>query len=400
MLLYTSISTILIALGLIIQNFKINRHAVLLGAALICLSWYGIVHYMVVYSKWPTAIAVFYNHFTPLSLCAGPFLYLYVRGSVRDDTRFYKHDLLHFIPALIQLIGIFPWICIPWNEKLYLSQVISENVDVLYRMKTNLFYPTGISVLLRSVTIVLYCLLSLQVIFSYNISEYKINKVPQEQLLIFFRWLNIGLTLVFVMMLLFTFYLIDAINTSPSLALENSKFLNQICGLVFIGLAIVPLLYRSVLYGLPQYNSPEESGTVKFEMPALSLAYVTYLEECEPNPFTALAKQLLYYIDSSESFLHADYSIQSCATDLKVPTLHIDYCITQLLKTSFEELIKTYRIEYAKKKIGSLQNRSIKLSDLATQSGFASVKAFNHAFTSYTGISPQNYTASLHHKLD
>jgi hypothetical protein len=70
---------------------------------------YGIAHYFVLYGKSPFWLAVFYNHFTPLTLLLGHFLLFYFRETLDDTNQLKKSDIFHFIPAVIHLIGIVPY---------------------------------------------------------------------------------------------------------------------------------------------------------------------------------------------------------------------------------------------------------------------------------------------------
>ena len=129
MLLYVSIFTILLSLLLLFNNWVVNKNAAFLSMFLINSSIYGIAHYFVVYGKSPFWLAVFYNHFTPLMLLLGPFLLFYVRGTLNDSYRMVWYDFLHFIPALIHLIGIIPYSVQPWEKKMAIANTIINDID-------------------------------------------------------------------------------------------------------------------------------------------------------------------------------------------------------------------------------------------------------------------------------
>ena len=109
MLLYISLLLLLLSLILIIYNWKLNNNAIFIGLFFSLIAIYGLVHYFVVYGKSVFWLTLFYNHFSPFFLLAGPFLYFYVRGTLKDRQGLKRQDAFLLIPALIHLSGVLPY---------------------------------------------------------------------------------------------------------------------------------------------------------------------------------------------------------------------------------------------------------------------------------------------------
>lgn len=109
MLLFICLTICVLAILLTFYNWHRNKTAIYLAAFLVTISVYGLAHYFAVDGKSAFWLAIFYVHFTPLNLLAGPFLYFYIRGTLNDRSEISRNDIIHFIPAIIHLIGIIPY---------------------------------------------------------------------------------------------------------------------------------------------------------------------------------------------------------------------------------------------------------------------------------------------------
>lgn len=129
MLLYISLLLVVLSLILIVHNWKLNNNAVFIGLFFSLIAFYGLVHYFVVYGKSVFWLAIFYNHLSPLFLLAGPFLYFYIRGTLKDRQGLKRKDALHFIPAIIHFISIIPYYIASYSYKESVAKMIIENVE-------------------------------------------------------------------------------------------------------------------------------------------------------------------------------------------------------------------------------------------------------------------------------
>ena len=118
MLLYISLLTIILSVLLIGYNWGINRNTIYLGAFFSILATYGLTHYFTIYTYSPFWLAIFFSNFSPLWFLVGPLLLFYYRGTLTDNSRLKKSDIIHFVPFIIQLVGTFPYLISPFSHKI------------------------------------------------------------------------------------------------------------------------------------------------------------------------------------------------------------------------------------------------------------------------------------------
>ena len=159
MLVYIAITSLLLALLLLINNLTKNKTAIFIAVFFIIISIYGITHYFTIYGKDPFYLALFYIHFTPFYLLLGPLLFFYVRGTLNDSSRLSKTDFLHFLPAIIHGIGITPYVFQSFSSKIEKVGLILENVNAIMTLDSNIFYDAKISFLLRAGLLLIYILI-------------------------------------------------------------------------------------------------------------------------------------------------------------------------------------------------------------------------------------------------
>lgn len=120
---------ILLAIILIIYNWKTNKNAGFIGGFFLMVAMYGLTHFLSVYGKSAFWLALFYNNISPFMLLSGPFLYFYVRGTLKDRQGLKSKDYFHFVPAAIHLIGISAYLFTPFSYKKEVAQLIINNFD-------------------------------------------------------------------------------------------------------------------------------------------------------------------------------------------------------------------------------------------------------------------------------
>ena len=392
MLLYVSLFTILLSLILLVNNWKVNTNAIYLALFLISASMYGIAHYFVLYGKSPFWLAVFYNHFTPLMLLLGPFLFFYVRGTLDDTTQLKKSDIFHFIPALIHLIGIVPYSLQSFSEKTQIASRIIENVDAILDINTNYFYSTTVNFILRPVLLLIYILCCMYLIWKrFSTTHFDAN-IPKKQLLISFRWLIILIMSLFFIVVEFLIITFNSIQHKPSVGLVNSYPLYILSGVAYCIMSFSLLLFPNILYGFPKRVEVKKQN-VKKQKPTLEIQ-AEVLEQIEDDPFFELSESIKVYLEKEKPFLNAAFSISDIALAMKVPQNHVAYCINSIMLTKFATLKSDLRIDYAVKLLSGNLNDSFTIEGIAQQSGFKTRASFYGAFKEKTGMTPTEFIAA------
>jgi AraC-like DNA-binding protein len=393
MLLYVSLFTILLSLILLINNWDINRNAIYLALFLICASIYGIAHYFVVYGKSSFWLAIFYNHFTPLMLLLGPLLLFYVRGTIKDNFRLSNWDAVHFIPALIHLIGIIPYSLLPFEEKIRIAHTIITNVDEIITINTNYFYNSAISFVIRPVLLlgyILYCMMLLWKRFKN--SKLDVD-VPQKQLFISLRWLIILLVSLFFIVFEFLIITYNSLTIKPSVGLINSYPLYILSGAAYGIMSLSLLMFPNVLYGIPKrIVEKEKNKEVK-----LKKHVVTLQDESAPleeDPFYELSESIKVYLEKERPYLNSDFSLSDIALAMQVPQNHVSYCINTIMQTKFSTLKADLRINYTLELFSGKLKESYTIEGIAQQAGFKTRASFYSAFKEKTGVTPTEFIAT------
>jgi uncharacterized membrane protein YbhN (UPF0104 family) len=160
MLLYLSLFTILLSFVLLVYTKKSNSNAFYLTLFFILSSTFGLAHHFVFQTTDLFWIAVFFNHFVPFMFLIGPFLYFYVRATLNETKKLSGKDILHFVPALISLLGTIPYYCTPFATKISIAQQLIDHINSIRSINVNLFYDAGESFVLRTILCLAYVLFS------------------------------------------------------------------------------------------------------------------------------------------------------------------------------------------------------------------------------------------------
>jgi len=89
-----------------IGNTYLNK---LLGAMML-MRGLQIVYFIAVNTGETFVVSLLFKSLGPFLVVYGAFLYLYVRGFIRDESCLKRRDLLHFIPLLVGFIDSIPTI--------------------------------------------------------------------------------------------------------------------------------------------------------------------------------------------------------------------------------------------------------------------------------------------------
>lgn len=392
MLLYVSLFTVLLSLLLLYNNWKINKNAAYLSLFLIFSSIYGMAHYFAIYGKSPFWLAVFYNHFTPLMLLLGPLLLFYVRGTLNDTSRLNKWDNLHFIPALIHLIGIIPYVFQPFEEKIKIATAIIENVDVIITINTNCFYTSTIGFITRPVLLLLYILCCMVLIWNRFSAPKEDQSVPQKQLFFSLRWLIVLIMSLFFIVVEFLIITYNSIYIKPSIGLINSYPLYILSGVAYCIMSFSLLLFPNILYGIPKRIVIGENIKKTKVQKAILIS-----EESTTNnedPFYDLSENIKEYLEREKPFLNPNFSLSDIALALQVPQNHVSYCVNSIMQTKFSALKSDLRIDYAVELLSENLNESFTIEGIAQQSGFRSRASFYSAFKDKVGVTPTEFIAT------
>jgi len=386
MLLYISIFTIAISIILFYYNWRANKNILYLSSVFILISLFGIGHYFMALSDSRFWLAVFYNHFSPFMFLIGPFLYFYIRNTLKDQNTLTKKDWIHFIPATIALIGTIPYIIQPFENKLAIADQIIRNLDAFKKIEVNLFYDMGESFVLRCLLTLVYLIYCAHLLFKSYTKQQNEKQYPKKQFLIVYRWFVVLLTCLLLLLSSFIILTLNAIDSSASRTIKEGNVWYVLSGLIYCIMSLSVLLFPEILYGIPRKKTP------KYHKKKAKLK--TNMME---DPLFDLSLSIQKYLLEKKPFLQADFDISDIALDLNIPQNQVSYCISYIMETKFSKLKSDLRVQHAVELLKKGTNSKLTIEAIGKQSGFKTRSYFYTAFKKEMGITPSEYLQNLNH---
>lgn len=390
MLLYICITIIFISILFSLYSYKENRFSLLLSAYLTILATYGMAHHFTTFEKSDFWLAIFFNHFSPLWVMAGPLIYLYVKSTLEDADRLPKYSWVHFFPSILYIISVGPYYVKPFSEKLELAKQIQANVEHLKMISPNLILTPEINFIIRPTLLFIYSLASLVLLIQFLKKEKRHFNIPSQQIKITLRWLFTLTSLSLALAISFVIVLSKFIFTPSSGYELLSHPLHFVSGIVFLIMTISPFFFPQILYGLPNYQKGTITQPKEINAPKLTIEVPTD----ENDPFVQLSQKIQEYLKNEKPYLSKDFSMHDIAVAMDVPNHHISYCLNQIMQTNFANLKNQLRVEYSMSLLKQNELSTLSIEGIAQNSGFATRSSFYSAFKKMTGKTPTEYLHS------
>ncbi|MHA8080288.1 helix-turn-helix domain-containing protein [Aquirufa regiilacus] len=394
MFLFNSLLSLFISIILVFYNWKENKNTIYLGGFLFLISIYSLTHYFSVFGQSAFWLAIFYGNFSPFMLLAGPLLYFYVRGIIRDTYILKPSDFLHFVPAVIVFIGNIPYYLTPFDTKLLLAKRILDDMNQLKFVGVNFIFPISVNYIMRVTSLLVYTLISYYRIWKYRPLLKK--SIPTQQYLLTYRWLNMFFITLIILLIAFAMITADFIEKTPKETYSALNLVHNLGGIMFLLLSVSLLVFPQILYGFPVYQEVSALGKSKITSSVPVAEPLDDFDE-DDNPFLELRDQINAYLAEEKPYLNPDFSIGDLAAALKAPQHHISYCLRVLFKQSFPKLKTSLRIQYAQQLMNSAEFEHLSIEGIGQMAGFSSRSSFYSAFQSEMGCSPGEY---LERKLE
>jgi AraC-like DNA-binding protein len=383
MLLYISLLTIILSGLLITYNWRINKNTIYLGSFFTILATYGLTHYLTIYTYSPFWLAVFFSNFSPFWFLAGPLLFFYYRGTLTDNPRLKKWDIVHFIPFLIQLVGTFPYLLSPFSHKLEVATAILNDLNVITSVRVNWISTPLVNFFARPVLVFMYLGYITYMLSKHNPKSQRI-KVPVQQYKLIYRWLIILAVTTAILILNFFLLSLSLSKQTVTATLINSQFTHFFSGIAYFCMSFMLLLFPRILYGMPIYNAETIiTPPVAKELPEV--------QQPEEDPFYDLVAKINDYLNKEAPYINPDFTINEMAVGLKVPVHHLSYCLNTLMNIKFTTLRTQLRIKYATNLLDAGQADELSMDGIGKKSGFSTRSNFYNAFKTETGMTPSEY---------
>ncbi len=328
------------------------------------------------------SVYAFYSHelFTRFQLLSislislfmlhGPFLYLYIKTLVSDESGLIWKDLLHLIPF------------ISFNLYILFS---SFNPDISQRLNIDLVSPgSGTPVLFSFFLILtafsgtLYFLLTFRLFKRLDINIFNNFSNPANIDLYWIRKLVLVFGIVWTALISVT-VVHHIFNMFSMVFCTDGLFLSLSAFVILIG-----------YFGLKQkVIFSAEHNLIGAEAAKILTKYSgSRLTDSEAKQH---AEKLTDYMKSSELFLNPDLSLSQLAAELNISSHYLSQVINEQFNLNFFDFVNRYRVEAFKEKVKDPEFRNYSLLGIAFECGFNSKSAFNRIFKQATGLTPSLY---------
>ncbi len=99
-------------------------------------------------------------------------------------------------------------------------------------------------------------------------------------------------------------------------------------------------------------------------------------------------ENLITYLEREKPYTDNDLKVQDLASHLGIPTYQLSQIINREFHRNFYDLINSYRIEEAQRRLTDPANRHLTILAIAYDVGFNSKSVFNTAFKKYADMTP------------
>lgn len=383
MLLNVSILGFILALVILVfSSFRKSRSA-FLAAYFIFLNLFSLVYFVIFENTTPNLVAIFAVNFTPLYFLTTPFLHLYII-SHRTDFSFKPRYFILFVPFLIILINVSPYLLVPFSQKLVLGKEVLRNPGVLNEVKL-LFLPYFYQSILRPI---FNLSLLLYTAYIFHKERTSLNFLPAK-----FNQNNF----------IYTIFIISIILNSLSFSIGVNSLINKTFGVALIS---------NVSYSY--VNSMVSYFTAAHNIFVLFFPQILFRELFSANKSLLVGKnksfsddplisqdrlkeidQLLMDYLQEKPYLTKGFSLTSITKDTGIPVHQLSMYFNDYLKTKFNDWKNKLRIEYAIEEIESGKLDLYTIESIALKSGFSSRSNFNSSFTSIMQQTPSEFIKGL-----
>ena len=364
---------------LIFSSFRKSKNAYL-AAYLLFSNVFSLIYYLIFQSENVDYAAFFALHFTPFYLLSQPFLFLYV-NSHRKDFKFKPIYFVLFVPFLIILINISPYIWLPFSEKRVFAMAFLQNAEVLYQAKLlflSYYYQSLFRPVFNLILLIFTCVTFYKNQHLFEFQKAKFNERYFVWVILLITGLLNSLSFVFIVNKLLISSFDFGILTNVSFVTINS-FVNYL----YVGQNLLLLFFPQILFQ-EHVNSKSLGKSIK-DLSIKSDGNISKgrLEEIE--------SQIQGYLLDRKPYLKKGFSMTFVSLDLGIPVHQLSYFFNDHLKTSFNDWKNHLRIEYVVSEINQGKHENFTLESLASSSGFASRANFNKAFLVEMNQTPTEY---------
>jgi AraC-like DNA-binding protein len=336
------------------RNLRANR---ILGVVLLLLGTSFMSDVL-----WRNRFFDYYPHLfeydTPMSLCIGPLVYLYIRYQINPNTRLQPPDLLHLLPLVL-----YVWL---------LRDFLFSSAAAKLNMINNLTIPDFLFVqYLKKVQLLLYGLVCYRLLVRHRrVTRELLSNLESRQL----QWLQHLLL-------------------GAGVLLGVWVISNELPGAEpMLGLTLLGFSYWIACQALQQESSfahvatetvlpiIEEEPTVRYRNSSLSDEYLLHA-----------VQKIECHMAERKPYLDGDLTLTSLAGQLEINPNQLSQVLNEGLGENFYRFVNRYRVEESKRLLLDPAFAHYNILGVAFHAGFSTKSTFNKTFKELTGLSPSEF---------
>ena len=281
---------------------------------------------------------------TPLVFLIGPSIYLFVRANTSSKQNHWtKAYGWHFLPFIVIIIYFLP---------LYFSSA-SYKTSYIIQLYQKLPFDSWLIGGLRRLHQGIYLFSALLILNKFTSSN---SKAYQS------NWLIVGAFGVFWLLDVYRYFF-------------RFDLLTGIIDTFLLSIIAIYLVYIQLSF--PQQKQKYASSQLR------------------GNELDQNATIIHQKLKSEKGYLHPKFTLKDLSEQTELSIHLLSQTINQSLKTNFNGLVNTYRVEEAIRLLQSDSTQHLTIEAISQKAGFNSVSSFNANFKKITGKSPKFYRSTL-----
>jgi AraC-like DNA-binding protein len=311
---------------------------------------------------WSNRFFDYYPHLfeydTPLSLCIGPLVYLYIRYQINPKTRLQPSDLMHLLPVML-----YVW---------FLRDFLFSSASTKLEMINNRTIPNWLFVqYLKKAQLLLYGLACYRLLIHHRrITRELLSNLKSRQL----QWMQ--------HLLLGAGVLFGAWVISNEVRWAEPA----------LGVTLAAFSYWVAYQSVQQESSFAHVDTetilpIILEEPAVRYRHSTLTQEYLLN----IIKKIESHMAEHKPYLEGELTLTSLAGQLNIHPTQLSQILNEGLSENFYRFVNRYRVEESKRLLLDPAFAHYNILGIAFQAGFSTKSTFNKTFKELTGLSPSEF---------
>jgi len=358
---YSGLLSFMLAIGQAIEPRR-STGKLITATFLLCVSVWQIYHGFMV-----SGLLTDYPHLglihVPFIYLTGPLLYFYFKFLTRENFKFKRSDLKHFLPVPAVIFLLLPFYM---QDAAFKREFLAHHPG----QTENLFF-------LRSYTVLIFAIMSVLLVymaqFFKNTTLVWNRKYLREKRIAYIAPLII-ITTSLIVLVYYAGFILNFI-----IPLEGPFYIMLIKIISVITFILVFMIY------LMGKRYPFYFSEIKQELKNIRYEH----SRIQGLDVTGIMERLTHLMKSDKIFCDEDLTLNKLAAELSIAPYQLSEILNEMFKKHFNCFINEYRVTEARHLLDTEPDRSI--SSIAYAVGFNSQSTFYDWFVKLTGSTPGRY---------